>query len=428
MAEKHGESMTVQQRLDRIVHAPKELVDRLQPPASGDFYFPELDGLRALAICFVIIYHAWWVAGTPQVVVPVGSAAINLTPVFGAGFIGVYLFFVLSGFLLSFPFFNAYFQQRPFPSVRRFYWRRLLRIVPAFYVAILLQVALGTPHWFQGGPDAWRTIPAHLTFLFNFSIQAQSAINGVFWTLGIEMQFYLVLPLIMYLIFKRKAKLVAIALVVIGFGWRYIVFRNFPTSQNEVIFYGEHQFPYHLLLFGVGIAACALYLRIHNRPRRAEQPARRWMRAGVGLSLIGVSVVAWASYRMVSVAFWSGGFDYYLLPIVIAIGFGCLLLGAVYMPAALRRIWSNSPTRFIGIVSYGMYLWHFPILFWISTWPWIAPLAPLQQLQSLLVIGLTTAAIVGLVSLVLVERPFIRLGLRKWQSGRSLATRPITDA
>ena len=400
----------------------------MQPPASGNFYFPALDGLRALAIFWVIIYHSWWVSHIPPVVVSIGGTTLNLTPVFGVGFIGVYLFFVLSGFLLSFPFLRACFQQKPFPSVRKYYLRRILRIVPAFYAAVLLQVILGTPHWFLGGAEAWRTIPAHLTFLFNFSGQSQSAINGVFWTLSVEMQFYIMLPLIMYLVYKRKALFTTIAIIAIGLGWRFIVFRIYTTNSDQVIFYGEHQFPYHLLLFGIGIVMAAIYLWIHYRKQWVERLPRRMAALGLGLSLIGILTVWWSSYRMISTSVWSGGIDYYLLPIGVALGFGCLLLGALYAPVLIRRIWTNNFARLIGIVSYGMYLWHFPILYWISTWAWEVPPAAPQQLQTLLVMGLAASVLVGLASLVLIERPFIRWGARKQRSVlSSVAPQPIVD-
>lgn len=421
--------MTIRQSFSQISHAPRRLVDWIQPPASGDFYFPELDGLRALAILLVIVHHSWVVAGAPKIVVPVGGIGVDLTPVFATGHVGVNLFFVLSGFLLSFPFLTAYFQRRPAPSVRKYYMRRFLRIAPAFYVAVLLQVALGTTRWFLGGSEAWQTIPAHLTFLFNFSPLAQSAINGAFWTLSIEVQFYLVLPLIMYLVIKRRSVLAVFGIIALGLGWRIVIFQIYAGDLNELIFNSEYQLPYQLLQFSVGIAACAIYLWIHHRRQWVMRSPQRMRLLGMGLSLIGVIVVAWLCYRLVNVSFWKGGLDYYFLKIGITIGFGCLLLGTLYAPAAVRRVWHNSPARLIGIVSYGMYLWHFPLLYWISTWPGVAPLAAPKQLQILLVIGPIVVILVGFMSLVLIERPFIRLGARKRLATiPPAATRPILDA
>jgi peptidoglycan/LPS O-acetylase OafA/YrhL len=421
--------MTIRHTVSQIAHAPRRAVDWLQPPASGDFYFPELDGLRALAILVVLVHHAWAVVGSPQIVVPVGGAMANLTPIFSSGHIGVNLFFVLSGFLLSFPFLNAYFQRRPAPSVSKYYVRRFLRIAPAFYVAVLLQVVLGTTRWFQGGAEAWRTIPAHLTFLFNFSILSQSAINGAFWTLSIEMQFYIVLPLILLLVFKRKALLAVLGVIALGLGWRFMAFQLYSGDFFGLIFNSEYQLPYQLLQFGVGIAACAIYLWIHHRRQWVTRQPQRMRRLGIGLSLVGVTVVVWLCYRMFNSSFWSGGVDYYFLKIGITLGFGCLLMGTLYAPLSLRQVWRNSPARFIGIVSYGIYLWHFPLFFWISTWPWLAPLAPPKQLQILLVIGPLIAILAGFLSLVLVERPFIRLGSRKTALKLpTVPTQPITDA
>ena len=393
----------------RLANAPKALLERLQPAPSGDFYFPELDGLRSLAILWVVIYHAWYVAKNPPVLLQIGGGALDLTLVFCVGHVGVNLFFVLSGFLLSLPFLDRFYRNRPFPSVRRYLERRMLRILPAYYAAVLLQVVWGHTGWLTRISAGWTNILSHLTFLFNFSQVMQGALNGTFWTLAIEMQFYLVLPVLMYLVYKRKARLTALALIVMAMGWRYRVYRLHSASESSMFFFGD-QFPYQALQFGVGILASAIYLHIHHRTNWRERRPRQMAALGLGLSLSGIALVGWLVYRMVHVDFWGGGVDYYLLKIGIASGFGCLLLGALYAPRFIQFVWRNSLARFIGIVSYGMYLWHFPLLDSMGTWSWVRGLPALNQLQVLAILGTLVSVMVGLLSLIIIERPFIRLG------------------
>lgn len=403
--------------LDEALQAFLEI---LQPPASGDFYFPELDGLRGFAITWVIIFHAWYISGNPAVRIPIGSATLDLTAIFAVGYIGVYLFFVLSAFLLSFPFVNAFYRSESLPSVRRYIWRRVLRIVPAYYAAIFLQVSLIPPQWYIGTQVYWQDILSHLTFLFNYFPSTQGTINGAFWTLSIEMQFYLVLPFFMLMIYKRKALLTSLVVIVLALGWRYSIYCLYSTiSNNDLYFYGD-QIPYQILKFGVGILACTTYLYLHYQNSWLKQLPRQRATLGNSFVVLGVALIGWLSYRQVTVNFRESGFDYSLLRIGFAVGFGCLLLGSLYASTAVRYIWKNGLVRFLGIVSYGAFLWHIPLLYGLVHWDWAKSLSSLQQLQVLLVGGIPLSFAFGLCSLVLIERPFIRLGHNKQR--RSLPT------
>jgi peptidoglycan/LPS O-acetylase OafA/YrhL len=401
--------MSITRSTARLANIPSTLLERLQPAPSGGFYFPQLDGLRALAILWVVVYHAWYVAKNPIIRLQIGAQTLDLTLIFSVGHIGVNLFFVLSGFLLSFPFLNRCYRNQSFSSVRQYFGRRILRIVPAYYAAVLLQVILWPSKSWANALEACKSILGHLTFLFNFFQTMPGTINGAFWTLAIEMQFYLVLPLLMYLVYKRKALFTTGVVVAMAMGWRYRVYRIHSGNDFSMFFYGD-QFPYQALQFGVGIMASAVYLHIHHRTNWRERSPRQIAALGLGLSLSGIALVGWLVYRMVHVNFWGGGVDYYLLKIGIALGFGCLLLGALFAPSLAQFVWRNSLARFIGIVSYGMYLWHFPLLYSIGTWGWVSELPAPKQLQVLAVLGTLVSVIVGLFSLILIERPFIQLG------------------
>jgi peptidoglycan/LPS O-acetylase OafA/YrhL len=399
-------------------NALQAFLEILSPPASGGFYFPELDGLRGLAIIWVIIFHAWYVAGNPAVRIPIGSATLDLTVVFALGYIGVYLFFVLSAFLLSFPFVNAFYSSQSFPSVRRYLWRRVLRIVPAYYGAIFLQVGLVPAQWYISSQASWQDILSHLTFLFNFFPLMQETINGAFWTLSIEMQFYLVLPFLVLMIYKRKALLTSIVVIALALVWRYSIYHLYSgNANNDLYFYGD-QFPYQILQFGVGILVCTAYLYMHYQKHWLKQSPRRMVILGDGFVVLGVVLISWFSLRQATVNFRESEIDYYLLRVGIVVGFGCLLLGTLYASSAVRYVWKNGLARFLGIVSYGAFLWHIPLLYALMNWDWVKSLGRLEQLQVLVVAGILLSSAFGLCSLVLIERPFMRLGHNK-------QTRPI---
>jgi peptidoglycan/LPS O-acetylase OafA/YrhL len=150
-------------------------------PPPGHPRFPLLDGVRALAALSVVLLHV--ADGT-------GFAQTNALGAFTARLdLGVALFFVLSGFLLYRPFVAARLEGRPAPTLPRYLRRRLLRIVPAFWLAMLVLGALG---WIDVlNADWWRY------FGFIQNLDPETALGGIAgaWSLCVEMAFYLVLPL-----------------------------------------------------------------------------------------------------------------------------------------------------------------------------------------------------------------------------------------
>src|SRR5712691_3175918 len=150
-----------------------------------------LDGVRACAIILVLTFHINRVTGDnlwSMTAFPLASSVST------AGGTGVTLFFVLSGFLLFLPFAKSLLFQSTWPSPRVFYLRRVFRIVPAYYVSLFLIIVFFQPqylHW-----DHLKDLMLFLTFFMDSTQQTFRQINGPFWTLAIEWQFYMFLPLL----------------------------------------------------------------------------------------------------------------------------------------------------------------------------------------------------------------------------------------
>jgi surface polysaccharide O-acyltransferase-like enzyme len=165
------------------------------PLDNGPQEIRSLDGLRAVAALLVILYHAF-VFSVSNIKLSLGP--VNLYPAWNYGRTGVQLFFVLSGFLLFLPYARAILLGWQLPAARKFYQRRILRIVPAYWVCLAILVLISLPTYLS--KVGLKNIATHMFFIHNVFPSFDSSIQGPFWTMAVEAQFYLLLPAIAWLI------------------------------------------------------------------------------------------------------------------------------------------------------------------------------------------------------------------------------------
>src|SRR5579885_378916 len=158
-----------------------------------------LDGVRAVACFTVIAYHINLITSNLHNWQPL-ALGIFIPGIMRTGYAGVTLFFVLSGFLLFLPYAKAILFEGQWPSMRQFYLRRALRILPGYYVSLGLLILWMHQEYLQ--PAHWQELVFFLTFTMDSSPLAFQKLNGPFWTLAVEWQYYLLLPFL-----------------ALGFGW-----------------------------------------------------------------------------------------------------------------------------------------------------------------------------------------------------------------
>src|SRR5580692_10533687 len=113
------------------------------------------------------------------------------------GFVGVHLFFFLSGFVISYPFLRALERGAPMPSWQHFYYRRFIKIVPSYVLSMVVAFVIGYAAIVRyGSTPVWQEILTHLLFIHTWWQPTYGSINGVLWTLAVEVEFYLLFPLV----------------------------------------------------------------------------------------------------------------------------------------------------------------------------------------------------------------------------------------
>jgi peptidoglycan/LPS O-acetylase OafA/YrhL len=306
-----------------------------------------LDGLRGFAILLVVWYHAWLVSGQP-------FGALSFLG--EAGFLGVELFFFVSGFCLFHPYARAARDGRADPPVARFFLRRAQKIVPSYLLALLVFASL-YPDRLGAPPDALMQIFTHLTFLHTLNQATFGAISGPLWTIGIEVQFYCIFPLIAPA-FRRNPWLTYVALLAVAETYRVTI----GASDLGSSFWWINQLPAFLDIFGAGMLAAHGVVAWRTRAAGAPRFATAASLAACALAVAGLALTA-SVYRAGS----DTGHDW-LNAHRIAIGPLCALIAVstTFAAARWRGFVAMPPLAFLSTISYNLYLWHLEITVWVQ--------------------------------------------------------------
>lgn len=379
-------------------------------PAAARPHFTGFESLRAIAALMVVVHHASSLSG-PERSGPFGTPAAVMDG-------GVAVFFVLSGFLIYRPFVAHELAGETHPRWVGFWWRRLLRIVPAYWVALTFFWVIGAFHL---GGDWWRY------YLFAQIYSRETVLGGIVqaWSLCTEITFYLLVPLwaasVARLAGRARDGVAARAAVHLAgcaaLGLAAVISRlaieaYFP-DQRGLSF---NWLPTNLDLFATGMALAVVSAwaahdgRLRARLDRLAGPVWPWWAAGVAL-------FTWYAYRVGGADLATGysGWFWHRRQLLFALVTALVLVPAVFGDPArglIRRVWAWRPVVWVGSVSYGLYLWH---LDWMERsvgglgWPgWVSTPAGDANLAWLLAVGLGVGLASAAVSWYLVEEPLQR--------------------
>lgn len=354
---------------------------------GGGSRIPSLDGMRAISICLVLVGH---LAGTRGFF---SERAVSSLPFGSVAHLGVRVFFVISGFLITSLLLHEIGKTGKV-DLGGFYVRRVFRIFPAFYAYLAVLLVVTAVGWLR---TPARDAIVAATYLMNFDADRVWHL-GHLWSLSVEEQFYLLWPATLRILGVRRgllaAALVMVAAPLFRIGWFYalpqhvaLIGEAFPTVMDSIA------------------AGCLL---AGVRARLDARPAWRWLMSTPLLAALPVALLFLNGLSDHARPFW-------------LVGDTCLNVGiAVLVARCIRsdvdlpgRILNARPLAFVGTLSYSIYLWQQPFL---------------NRASGAFVTGfpqnLACVAALALASYYLVERPFLHLReRRRWGSD---ARRPIS--
>lgn len=434
------------------------MTDALEGRTQNNSTIASLDGVRAIACLMVIGYHISRITRDTHLWNPLAPGLLHriISSIVLAGASGVTLFFVLSGFLLFMPFCKAFLFETKWPSTLTFYLRRAFRILPGYYVVLLSILLITHPEYLQA--SHWQDLTLFFTLFMDATPRTFQQINGPFWTLAVEWQFYLLLPLLMIafslLILRiprrwRVYALVACLCGVVAWGlWSRTWGAYYTTNQTQTFLVPRSVFNVFLFFtygvagkyledFAIGMLVSLIYIYVTQAafPGKFRGILRRLSTPVFIAGLAVLMIMALWHFNVWYVNSWSF-FDAFSTPLYnviseacLAGGFGLCITGILLGPFWLRRPFEWSPLRWIGLSSYSLYMLHLPLLIYFM----VHVGYHMQGMNRDVGIGLylvwTLCVIfpVSFLSFVLVEKPWVALGNRLLKKRKNSA-QPNVDS
>ena len=326
-----------------------------------------LDGVRALAVFGVLWFHFWqqnWIM--PNFRLPFLESlglptTVSLDFLPRAGFLFVDWLLFLSAFCLFLPYARAALDGAALPGVRLFYRKRIARIVPSYYVSVLLillcvAIPSGAYHSVR---DCLHDLIPTLTFtqpLFP-DLLIGTKLNGVLWTAAIEMQFYLFFPLLAWA-FTKKPVWTYLGMLAVSIAYLW----GFALQSPDTIRTTVNQLPAFFGVFANGMAFAFLFVWLSRTIKRSAQLSL--------LSLVGLVVGFWMLFQMMKAApavipvqIWQAENRFQL-----SLVFALITISAALTFSGVRWLFSNVVMRFLAGISYNVYIWHQWIAVKLKEW------------------------------------------------------------
>lgn len=365
--------------------------------SSATRHLSGLDGLRAVAVIAVIVYHLF-------------PGALP------GGFIGVDIFFVISGFLIT----GLLVGERARAgriSLSRFWQRRARRLVPALVVLVLVTCSAA---WAVGGDvlvGLGRQVLGAATFSNNwmdiasgssyFSRDVPELFRNL-WSLAVEEQFYVMWPLLLLvlLLVRRSGVRIGIVLALAAASAALMWTLYVPGGDATRVYFGTGTHSFGLMI-GAALALIVRELRpfdLDAGETRTQYFVRRWLPTVGVVSLIALCFATWWLHDNRAVTY-QGGL------VTVSILTALLIWSATTSRSRLGRMLDVAPLRYVGQRSYGLYLWHWPVLVLVAA-AWQPGAPSLERTVTIGGVALLITVIASVLSYRFVEQPVRRMGFR----------------
>lgn len=324
-------------------------------------HIPVADGMRALAVAIVALYHFWqqsWLSLEFRV----GSFFFTLQPIIRSGYMVVDILLLLSGFLLFLPWAKSAIRGTPTPQLREFYGKRAVRVLPSYYFTVLLVLfAFALPgNEYKDSAELWRDLLSHLTMTHTFMRDSYlwTKLNVVLWTLAIEAQAYVVFPFIARLFAKRPQATFA-CMCLTGLAYRLFICIQFEDMRMWV-----NQLPAFADVYALGMAAAYVYAYLSCRGERPLSPApdknKRYTEILWTLLAAAASIGIWKLMSFQSQNFYGDRINLgqAALRLPMAVCAAVWLVSASQSFRMFQTIFGNRILKFFAGISFQYYIWH----------------------------------------------------------------------
>lgn len=379
-------------------------------------YLYPLDGLRAISLIFIYIYHSWqqsWVGW--NIKLPSGKLIYSFDPIHRFGYIAIDSFFVLSGFCLFYPIARSMFGESKQISWKEFYIKRAKRILPSYFFLLLVIwfiPDLGFLNTFSG-TDKIRHYFASIIFAQNCRAETYGSLISTGWTLVIEVQFYLIFPLLAY-IFKKKPVLSFIGTLIFS-----EAIRLYAVSHLEVTSVIQGAFIFYIDIFACGMICAYFVVYARNKLPHMDK-----------LKILMTVISVLSIYLVYRYMIWMGQTN---IPNIDAVAvqrfiyrpIADILIASFIFSACFslkfwkKWIWGNRFVIYLSTISYNFYLWHqnIHIFFKRHSVDFLYTMQDTQEHTHLpmiryMLFTLFISLIISTLATYLIEKPFYKYGLK----------------
>ena len=362
---------------------------------------PTLHALRGVAAMAVFMFH--WYQFFPKTIAALSPEAtartlFDPTIYLAFGWMGVPLFFVLSGYLLGAQVIDSELSTK---FLKRFWLRRVVRIYPAVWAELIVLLLLGTVVTGLVTNQGMETLPLQFLLWVNLPPAMATPINLVWWTLPVELGLYALLPLLGLLVRIIGWRWLLCLAVAVTLGWRMWLFSTTETNNYLSILPVLDSLPGVLLTFMLGFVINFMPPELSVRHRR------------MGIASALILLLALMQWQLIlGDLYWTGHWILVVWPPCVAV----CIAAVVYFfrdPTPEWRWLNHAVLVWLGHVSFGIYLWHFQVFRFLTlVYPdaWVSPWSGFGALA----IAISATLILAAVSFYVIERP-----LMKWVKQRS---------
>lgn len=329
-------------------------IDPISPVRLKRSAIPQLDTIRVVAMLGIFLHHLW----KTVIISPHGMLQKTLDPVFSSASDGVVLFNIISGFLLAMPYLGP--EHRPFPGYRNFLQRRFLRIIPPYYLALLVFTLANILHFAYPLPAAFNMLLQHLLFVNSLDYSNMFSNFSPFWYLGQLAQFYLLFPVILCFFIWFGPRRAALSIITLCWGaWIFLAWyfpatsESFPNTAENLMHFN---LPGRLPEFAVGMWLASLWNSSAGSVRQSvfERSFSIFVAGMVLYFLAGVVLSPAMSLPFVHVFH-------------VALSLTVFLILFLWTPAA--KAGESSIVRHFAELSYAIYIVHHPLFSYVGVMP-----------------------------------------------------------